>query len=320
MPVDCQLGKMILYALMLRCLDPVVTIVSILSVNDLFMLPLGNEGEKICKIKKVFARYSLSDHQMLLNTYNEYSSLNKKKQNEFCQKNYISYSNMQMIQGVRRLIMRHLKTSKFVCENTERNINQLNENSLNWKVVKACLIAGLYPNVCHVSAMMRQLYSKLDAKLSPHMSSILCKRQEIGQIDRIIFDANAKWLIHGEKSRISRFTLIQNISVIPAIDVALFAGPVNLPTSSLNFRNNTNGALYIDDWIYFTMNKIDASLLFQLRQKFASMFVNFLRNPVSFEITNHEAAMLQVLIEVICEEDDIEPFVEAKIKAVAANE
>ena len=139
MPVDCQFGKMILYAIMLRCLEPVVTIVSILSVKDLFMLPFGDEGEQIFEIKKGFARYSMSDHQMLLNAYNEWSR-QKNIRYEFCKKNYISYSNMQMIEGFRKLIMKYLKGAKFVCENTERNIEQLNENSMKWRVVKLSLI------------------------------------------------------------------------------------------------------------------------------------------------------------------------------------
>lgn len=352
MPVDCQLGKMILYAIMLRCLDPVVTIVSALSVKDPFMLPLGNEGEKITEIKKGFARKSLSDHQMLLNTFNEWSSGKRKNQYEFCHENYISFGNMQMIQGVRRLIMGHLKMAEFVCENTARNIKKLNENSLKWEVVKACLTAGLYPNVCRINALAAKIYSKQDNKLSPHMSSVLRERRARGQIDRIILDADAKWLVHGEKSRINHLSLIRNISVIPAIDVALFTGPINLPESNLVSASenktevlsdmdcddipleddldnidlddelfahgdeyNSDVVLNIDDWIKFVVDETEASLIFQLRQKFASMFVKFLRNPVSFQMTNKEAAMLKVLLEVICEEDDIEQFVKVKVAA-----
>lgn len=313
MPVDCQFGKMILYAILLRCLDPVVTIVSILSVDDLFMLPFGEEGEQVFKIKKRFARYSMSDHQMLLNAYNEWSR-QKEKGYEFCKKNHISLGKIEMIDGVRKLIMKYLKGAKFVCENTERNIEQLNRNSMNWSVVKACLTAGLYPNVCRISAAMSCIHSKFGYKVSPHMSSILCKRQESGQIDRVIFNANAKWVIHGEKSRNSRFHFIQNISVIPAIDVALFTGPVNLPNTSLRCYNKFNAVLNIDDWIYFKTNEKNTSLLFRLRQKFASMFVNFLRNPVSYEMSTDEEAVVKVLIEVLCKEDDIESFVKAKIE------
>lgn len=80
-----------------------MTIVSALSVKDPFMLPLGSEGEKITEIKKGFAEGSMSDHQMLLNTYNNWS--NQRRKGDFCQENYISSGNMQMIHGVRRLIM-----------------------------------------------------------------------------------------------------------------------------------------------------------------------------------------------------------------------
>lgn len=170
---------MILYAIVLRCLDPVVTIVSALSVKDPFMLPLGNEGEKINQIKKEFARNSLSDHQMLLNTFDEWSKKKTRHQYEFCHENFISQGNMHMIQGVRRLIMGHLTMAGFVCENTARNIRKLNENSLRWDVVKACLTAGLYPNVCRISPIVGQLISKQDKKIIPHLSSGIFQNSSI---------------------------------------------------------------------------------------------------------------------------------------------
>lgn len=130
MPVDCQYGKMILYAIVMRCLDPIVTIVSVLSVKDPFMLPTGDETEKINRIKQNFAQNSMSDHQMLLNTYNEWKR--QKKKSEFCQENFMSCSNMFMTQGVRNLIMGHLKMADLVSENSAHNMKNLNLNSDKW--------------------------------------------------------------------------------------------------------------------------------------------------------------------------------------------
>lgn len=350
MPVDCQYGKMILYSILMRCLDPVVTIVSALSVKDPFMLPLGTEGEKINEIKKGFAQDSLSDHQMLLNTFDAWSK--HRKRGDFCQENYISSGNMQMIQGVRRLIMGHLKMAQLVAENSARNLKKLNLNAERWEVIKACLTAGMYPNLCRISNLNGQIFSKQDKKLLPHMSSILRQRKARGQVDPNVVKLDAEWLVHGEKSRISNFSLIKNISIVPAIDVILFTGPINLPSDSITSSYEPhveglsdmdcddipltdgmcNDELYddlyagagdggdaendvtmnIDDWICFTLDQQEATLIFELRQKFASMLSNFLKNAVSFEMTNKEERMLQVLIEIIHDEDYIEQRIKAK--------
>lgn len=133
MPVDCQYGKMILYSIVMQCLEPIVTIVSVLSVKDPFMLPIGDEGEKINQIKAKFAQDSMSDHQMLLNTYNEWKR--QRRKSEFSQENFISVGNMFMTQGVRNLIIGHLKMAQIISENSGHNMKKLNSNSDNWVIV-----------------------------------------------------------------------------------------------------------------------------------------------------------------------------------------
>lgn len=57
MPVDCQLGKMLLYAVLLQCLDPVIEIVSALSVNDLFKH--DDNEEKVALINSIKEEFYL---------------------------------------------------------------------------------------------------------------------------------------------------------------------------------------------------------------------------------------------------------------------
>lgn len=342
MPMDCQLGKMILYSIMLRCLDPIVTIVCALSLDDPFILPaMDDERANLKEIKKDFAQNSLSDHQMLLNIFNEWSK--SEHQIAFCSKNYISHNNMRMIQRVRHQVMNHLRMAKYLDKKNDQHLEALNENSQKWEVVKACLTAGLYPNICRIS-LDGQIFSKQDKNLAPGLRSILRDRKAKGQIDPNVINANAEWLIYGEKSQFFRWHLISNITVVPAIDVALFTGPINLPESALtssdrseseNSSKNTDfdntfdmlrlkndsknkvfmhdndccgTTLNIDELISFIIDDTDAKLLLQLRKKFAAMFVRFLRNPDTFQMTNNELNMLKILVEVIRDEDNIEIF------------
>lgn len=239
MPVDCQLGKAVLYGVLMQCLDPVLTIVSALSVKDPFLLPLGDEAEQIVKLKKEFADNSLSDHRMLLSTYSQWSNLRPKQAYEFCRANFICYGNMQMIQGIRRLILGHLNSAGILSRTIDPKT--MNKNSDRWGVVKACLAAGIYPNICRINEFTGGIWSRQDAKLLPHLSSVLRDRKSKSQLDPDASASGAEWMIHGEKSRIARYSLIRDISCIPSIIVALFTGSMMLKCTFESLDGNAMG-------------------------------------------------------------------------------
>lgn len=141
MPIDCQLGKMVLYSIVLRCLDPVVAIVSALSVKDPFLLRIQNDENKMSvnQAKKEFAKNSSSDHRMLLNAFEAWKRATSKDQ--FCKENVMSKRNMATVEGVRLLIMRHLKTTGLIDDSKSKI---LNDNALKWEIIKACLTTGIY--------------------------------------------------------------------------------------------------------------------------------------------------------------------------------
>lgn len=139
LPVDCQLGKTILYSIILQCIDPVVTIVSAMSVHDPFKLPAEDQEIATEDIKKKFSENSLSDHRILLNVYEAW--VNHTNKSRFCAQSAILNRNMEGIKRVRQFILRHLNIAKYT---NDGDWNNLNINSLKWEVVKSCLMAGLY--------------------------------------------------------------------------------------------------------------------------------------------------------------------------------
>ncbi|XP_031634638.1 3'-5' RNA helicase YTHDC2-like [Contarinia nasturtii] len=127
MPVNCQLGKMILYSIFLQCVDPVLTIVSALSVKSLYMLRKKKKDD--CESNNEFensnATNGFSDHQTILKTCEAWC-------------NDLSKRSMQTIMGLRKLIMNHLKMAKYIDDDSK-----LNENASKWEIVKSCLVAGM---------------------------------------------------------------------------------------------------------------------------------------------------------------------------------
>lgn len=134
MPVDCQLGKMVLCAIVLKCLDPILTIVSALSMREPFLMANDVESrKKVNKDRRKFAYDALSDHRMLLDIYDGWSSSENRRR--FCSDNSISNANMIQIERTRTFLERHVLQ--------HRTKTDLNLNSLKWDVAKACIVAGL---------------------------------------------------------------------------------------------------------------------------------------------------------------------------------
>lgn len=333
LPVDAQLGKCIIYGILLGCLEPIVTIVSALSVKDPFNLPMGDEGHRIQQIKKNFADGSLSDHIMLLHTYGEWlRKKHSKSERQFCHDKMISNGNMEMIHGVRKLIMGHLQMVGIYSNDPNgRMPRSLNVNSDKRAVIMACLTAGFYPNVCRLDGRTNRISSKYDRKLLPHLSSVLRNRTSSNQLDPALLDSRAEFMIHGEKSRVSQFSLIRNISMVASINIAVFGGAINLPETNVwtlkidswnaepeigvfsvgassdeedeadedDGYQKQESTFLIDDWIRFKMDKNEADLVLQLRQKFNAVMAKFLKHPTKFEWNSADARTLAALLKVI---------------------
>ncbi len=76
LPVEPHLGKMILYALALKCLDPVLTIVCCLGYRDPFLLSTNPALKSEAKASKQrLASDSMSDHMVLVRAFKGKSNL-----------------------------------------------------------------------------------------------------------------------------------------------------------------------------------------------------------------------------------------------------
>lgn len=173
--------------------------------------------------------------------------------------------------------------------------------------------------MCRVFNEDKRIISEKNDDLETHSTSVLCSGESGNfEADPNVFKAGADWLIHGEKSRISKYTLIRDITLVPSIDVILFAGKVNLP--DLPTANEHEDIVFkIDDFIQCIVDESEARLLFHLRSKFASMFWRFLSNHKSFILTNDEEGVLDVMIGVVQQEDAVEKNVKFN-RAITLNE
>ncbi|XP_029860027.1 3'-5' RNA helicase YTHDC2 isoform X4 [Aquila chrysaetos chrysaetos] len=307
LPVEPHLGKMVLSAVVLKCLDPVLTIACTLAYRDPFVLPaLASQKRAAMLCRKRFTAGTFSDHMVLLRAFQAWQKARSDGwERAFCEKNFLSQARMEIIIGMRTQLLGQLRASGFVRSRGGADIRDVNTNSENWAVVKAALAAGMYPNLVHVDRESLVLTGPKEKKVRFHPTSVLSQPQykkippangQAAAIQALPTD----WLIYDEMTRAHRIANIRCCSVVTPVTVSLFCGPARLPSNALqepsSFRgdgvSNDNSdsemedrttanlaLLKLDEWLHLKLDPEAAGLLLQLRQKWHSLFLRRMRAP-----------------------------------------
>ncbi|KAI0348676.1 P-loop containing nucleoside triphosphate hydrolase protein [Trametopsis cervina] len=170
LPTDVHLGKFLLIATVLRCLDPALTIAATLNSKSPFLVPFGKEAE--AHRKKLTFRLENSD---FLTIHQAFASWRQANANgpatvrKFCRDNFLSHQNLQQIEELRQQFLGYLVDSHFIAvdQSFVRELNRArfgnrgrarlvtvppgyDQNSSNFPLINAALAAGLYPKVLSI--------------------------------------------------------------------------------------------------------------------------------------------------------------------------
>ena len=167
---------MILHSVLLRCVDPVVTIAAAVSYRSPFVLPM-NPADKASadQAKRDLAGGLPSDHMALLGAYQGYSqAAASRREFQFCRSRFLSHSVLRMVHGIRIQLLRELQHSGVVtrAQLESRGPDGANYNSNNGAVVSAALAAGLYPQLAMRAPFQAKLETRGGRLLDLHGSSV----------------------------------------------------------------------------------------------------------------------------------------------------
>ncbi|KAI7992631.1 DExH-box ATP-dependent RNA helicase DExH1 [Camellia lanceoleosa] len=172
LPLDPNIGKMLLMGSIFQCLNPALTIASALAHRDPFVLPI-NRKEEADDAKRSFAGDSCSDHIALLKAFDEWKDAKRYgKEKAFCWENFLSPVTLQMMEDMRNQFLDLLSGIGFV--DKSRGPNAYNQYSNDLEMVSAILCAGLYPNVvqCKRRGKRTAFYTKEVGKVDIHPASV----------------------------------------------------------------------------------------------------------------------------------------------------
>lgn len=159
LPIHPSLGKMIVLAVVFRCLDPMLILGAAMNERSLFIRPY--ERDRIDQVKQLHAPYFedvMSDHLATVNAFVRLRNLKLAQGpyavRHFCGDNFLHSGAFQSIAGTCEQIEEVLVTANLVprCSPLERRNGEyghpdLNANSDNLNLVKGLLVAGLHPNL-----------------------------------------------------------------------------------------------------------------------------------------------------------------------------
>ncbi|KAL3867100.1 hypothetical protein ACJMK2_044331 [Sinanodonta woodiana] len=330
LPVEPRLGKMVLNSIVLKCLDPVLTIVCALAYRDPFILPAQPyQKREATVVKKKFSAGTFSDHMCLLRAFQAWQKARTDGwERSFCDRNFLSSACMEMIVGMRAQLLGQLRASGFVRARGGGDIRDLNTNSENWAVVKAALCAGMYPNLVRVDRHKKVLVTRNAEKVKIHMSSVLNPDPSGGRIKefkKFVTDLTSDWLLYEEMTRFNKMAFIRTCTLVSPITVAIFAGPAKLPADALRdnsvysldnpegFRDDSdsenedkddskNSTLQLDEWLNFKVDSEAANLVYHLRQKWYCLLMRRMRAP-SKPWSQADEAVIRAVVAVLTNEE-----------------
>ena len=132
-PLEPKLARVILSAVEYGCVEEIVTIVSMLSVDSVFYAP-NEKRERANFSKKKFASYE-GDHITLLNVFKAFHENGESK--EWCIENYINARSMKSVLDIRKQLVELCVRQEVV----------MSSCGLDTVCIRKCLIAGFFGNV-----------------------------------------------------------------------------------------------------------------------------------------------------------------------------
>ncbi|CAG0890819.1 unnamed protein product [Darwinula stevensoni] len=311
LPLDPQLGKMVLYAIALKCLDPILTIVCCLIQPNIFWLPETAEGRRAAyRMRNKLADGCLSDHFVLLRVFQLWQQARSSDQEEnFCNQYYACPHALAQANAVRCQLVAQLRASGFIRPRGPSDMRDLNVFSESWSVVKAALVAGSYPCIAYVDREMERICTENKCEVECEPLSVL-NESYISGPEGGWKHLDTDWIIFHKQEGL----FLQCCTAVSPIPIALLSGspkipperlcPFNLSSPDVSTRGEGNVCnVILDEWISFRMEPRDAYWLAFLRLKWSSYFLHRISFPFKPWSQVSEESAMQSLVTVLLKEE-----------------
>ena len=195
-PMNPCLSKIIITSVEYKCLDQIITIVSMLTLGNNVFYKDKDDVKISNKLKEKFIISGTGDHFTLLEVYNQwkdsdYSGL-------FCKEHYIHSKSLRKARNIKEQLINICKKIGIDYDDESLSIN--NENTIN--NIKKCIITGFFYNTVHLCSDGNYRTVKNPHVVNIHPSSCL-------------FKENPKWVVYFELVYTSKEFMREIIEIKP---------------------------------------------------------------------------------------------------------
>lgn len=296
MPLDPQIGKMLVFGALMRCMEDVLTIAASLCSRSPFLSPTTHRDEAN-KMKAKLAGPSRSDHIALLRAYHGWQNAGKRRR-QFCEENFLSYDGMRTISDLRRQLATALLDAGFGNSGSQASGNSSNDfTSLkSTNVLRAAICAGMYPNVLFIRKPPKTYYEmnggnfertpdakelKFYCQTSSSSSEANDEKSNSNLIKERVFlhpssvnfregGFSSPWMVYFQKVKTSK-VFIRDCTMVPPYAMLLFGGQLEV--------QHQRNKIVVDDWMYFDAPARVAVLIQELRRELDLLLGRKIVNP-----------------------------------------
>ncbi|CUS24823.1 LAQU0S20e00672g1_1 [Lachancea quebecensis] len=154
-PLQPSLSKMLLVSSQNGCSEEILTVVSMLSVPQVFYRPKEREKESDQARTRFFVPES--DHLTLLNVYSQWKA--NKYSSHWCRRNFLQFKSLQRAREIRRQLYALMNKKKI----------PVVSSGTDWDIVRKCICAGYAHQAAKLSGLSRytQLRNGLELRIHP---------------------------------------------------------------------------------------------------------------------------------------------------------
>lgn len=292
MPVDARIGKLLIFGVLLKCVDASLTIAASISERSPFFSPFDKRSEARAA-RESFA-WGKSDLLLYVRAFDKWREIRRSRcgfhvEREFCNRNFLSRKTLMAIQAQRDQLATALADAGFGfgdAEGTGRRRNgnwvmaeALNENGKNARVLRAVICAALYPNIMRIDSPDKTYYEVVQGAVENKMNSKdLRMRSRTGErlflhpesINFLEGNYESRWIAYFAKVKTSRI-YVRDATMVSPYALLLFGGEIDV----LHQR----GQISVDTWMYFKAPARVAVLVRELRRQLNGLLQRKFEDP-----------------------------------------
>nr|KYP54700.1 ATP-dependent RNA helicase Dhx29 [Cajanus cajan] len=283
LPVHPSTSKMILFAILMNCLDPALTLACASECTDLFFHPiLPDEKKRAAAARSELASlYGGCGDQLAIIAAFDCWHVAKKMglESRFCSQYFVSYKSLKRLATMRDKLIEELYRHGLI----HGLVSSYRSNAHDLGILQAVLVAGMYPMVGKLFSPHRsgnkffvQTKSGDTASLNSHSVNSLLSCQKIFDCSLVAYD---------EITSSDRGMCISNCTVVGLLPLFLLSkdiavAPAKDCTEGDEFMSSPDNIVRvtIDGWLNFESTAIDTSLMIYLREQLSA--------AISYKVTH----------------------------------